>query len=114
MKPTKRNLFAIVCLLLISLPAAVPHLHGVGEHEAEICAGHLDHEGADDAAHAGSCSACRFSRRAEVGVPPVVEALPRPETPRLFAHHGEPCRNPIRPDGDCDRTRAPPAAAVEA
>jgi len=108
-----RTLLAVVSLLSFMAPAAVPHWHGLNAHEAGVCAGHLNHEGAEEALHAGSCAACSAPRRNELEATPTYLISWAPPFSALLAHHGEPCHNPVRPTGDCEKSRAPPANRLE-
>ncbi|MDP6980261.1 MAG: hypothetical protein QF570_16945 [Myxococcota bacterium] len=105
----KQKLFTVVCLLAFALPAALPHGHAASDHDAEICAGHLDHDGAEGVSHSGACPVCLTARTTEKAAPLDANSTPLPQPVLRIAHHGQPCHNPSRPDGDCDRTRAPPA-----
>ncbi len=109
MDSTNRKLLTIVSLLAFALPAALTHGHAASDHDAEICAGHLSHDGAESVVHSGACPLCLTPRTSETVIPLDESSVPLSPPVLRAAHHGEPCHNPIRPTGDCDKTRAPPA-----
>lgn len=110
-----QSLLAIVTLFAFAVPTAVPHLHALSDHAAEICAGHLSHEGAEDACHAGACPTCRTARRGEIEAAFPHEAyFAIPDAKGQLVHHADPCHKPSRPRGDCEKTRAPPFPSLDA
>lgn len=77
--------FVFGTLMSLVVVSSFPHYHEASTHDVEICAGHLDHQGAPDFDHRGSCGRCTTPQRNGSELPILtLDANPKPQ-PTLAA-----------------------------